>query len=150
MKMFSFLFGILLLAASATAANKTLLNLDKSGLALQGYDPVAFFTQKKPVKGNPEFKAVRNGAAYYFASAENKDLFEKDPGKYEPAFGGYCAYGVSRGALAPIKIEAWQMLNGRLLMQKNESIRDAFNKDPQGNFRKADGNWPGLVNSKGK
>jgi aquaporin Z len=150
MKKIAVLSATLFLTVFAWADAKTLLNLDNSGLAIQGYDPVAFFTEKKPVKGKPEFKAAHNGATYQFASAENKALFEKAPAKYEPAFGGYCAYGVSRGALAPIKIEAWQMVNGRLLMQKNESIRDAFNKDPQGNFARANANWPGLVEKKGK
>jgi len=130
--------------------NKTLINLDKAGVAIQGYDPVAFFTDSKPVKGKPEFPARHNGALYYFASKEHRELFKGDPAKYEPVFGGYCAYGVSHGSRAPVKIEAWQIVNGRLLMQYDLGVKDEFNKDQQGTLKKADQNWPGLVDKYGK
>ena len=139
-----------LLALAAVAENKTLLNLDKSGIAIQGYDPVAFFTDGKPVKGKPEFVARHDGAVYRFASREHRDLFTKDPAKYEPQFGGYCAYGVSRNKLAPVDIEAFQIVDGKLLMQYSKDIRDDFNKDTKGNLSKASANWPGLVDKKGK
>jgi YHS domain-containing protein len=137
-------------AATTLAAGKQLLNLDRTGVGIQGYDPVAFFTDQKPVKGNPQFQSDYNGAKYYFASAEHKALFDKEPSKYEPQFGGYCAYGVSHGAKAPIKIEAWQIVNGRLLMQYDRGVKDDFNKDQQGTLKKADQNWPGLVDKYGK
>ena len=147
-------FGLLLLLlASATplcAQPKSLLNLDKSGLAVQGYDPVAFFTENKPVKGRMEFKSVRNGATYYFASSENKARFDKEPAKYEPAFGGFCAYGVSRNKLAEIDPEAFQVVDGHLLLQYSKGVRNEFNKDTQGNLSRANANWPALVEKKGK
>lgn len=129
---------------------KLLQNVDREGIALQGYDPVAFFTLQQPVRGRKEFTSDHHGARYQFASKKHKELFDADPVKYEPQFGGYCAYGVSRGAVVGIKIEAWQIVNGRLLMQKNEGIRDDFNKDPQGNLKKADAQWPDLVRRKMK
>jgi YHS domain-containing protein len=138
------------LAFPALIQAKTLLNLDKDGVAIQGYDPVAFFTDPKPVKGKPEFPARRNSAVYYFASKEHRELFKKDPSKYEPAFGGYCAYGVSRGKLVEIDVEAFQIVDGRLLLQYSKGVRDDFNKDTKGNLGKADGKWPGLVDKKGK
>jgi YHS domain-containing protein len=128
---------------------KSLKNLDKNGLAIQGYDPVAFFTQNKPVKGRPEIQSSYNGATYLFASAEDKAAFDANPAKYEPQFGGFCAYGVSRGRLVPIKVEAFQIVNGRLLLQYDLDVRDDFNKDQAGNLGKADQNWPGLVERKG-
>jgi YHS domain-containing protein len=137
-------------AAAAFAQDKTLLNLDKSGLALQGYDPVAFFTENKPVKGNMEFHSAYHGAIYYFASAEDKARFDQDPAKYEPAFGGFCAYGASRNKLAPIDPAAFQIVEGRLLLQYSTSVRNEFNKDVSGNLAKARANWPGLVEKKGK
>jgi len=137
-------------AATTLAAGNQLLNLDRTGVGIQGYDPVAFFTDQKPVKGNPQFQSDYNGAKYYFASAEHKALFDKEPSKYEPQFGGYCAYGVSHGGKAPIKIEAWQVVNGRLLMQYDLSVKDDFNKDQQGTLKNADQNWPGLVDKYGK
>src|SRR3974390_3790281 len=99
MRKLALLLFSLALAVPLYAQTKSLLNLDKNGLALQGYDPVAFFTDNKPVKGKADLKSVYQGAIYYFASTENKASFDKEPAKYEPAFGGYCAYGVSRNKL---------------------------------------------------
>ena len=138
------------LALSAFAQSKTLLNLDKTGVAIQGYDPVAFFTDNKPLKGKPEFPARHNGALYYFASNEHRELFKSEPAKYEPVFGGYCAYGVSKGKLVEIDVTAFQIVNGRLLLQYSKGVRDDFNKDTNGNLAKAESNWPGLVEKKGK
>jgi YHS domain-containing protein len=138
------------LAVSLAAQTKTLLNLDKTGLAIQGYDPVAFFTDGKSIKGKPEFPARYNGALYCFASKEHRDVFKADPTKYEPAFGGYCAYGVSRNKLVEIDVEAFQIVDGRLLLQYSKGIRDDFNRDTKGNLSKADANWPVLMEKKGK
>ncbi|HUI51336.1 MAG TPA: YHS domain-containing (seleno)protein [Terriglobales bacterium] len=129
---------------------KTLENLDKNGVAIQGYDPVAFFTQNKPVPGSPQFQSSYKGATYHFASAEDKAAFDANPAKYEPQFGGFCAYGVSVGRLVPIKVEAFQIVNGRLLLQYDLDVKDKFNKDQTGNLQKADQNWPGLVEKKGR
>ncbi len=129
---------------------KTLENLDKNGVAIQGYDPVAFFTQNKPVKGNEQFQSAYKGATYYFASAADKAAFDGAPAKYEPQFGGFCAYGVSKGKLVPIDVEAFQIVNGRLLLQYDLDVKDKFNKDPAGNLQKADENWPALVEKKGR
>jgi len=132
------------------AQNKALLNLDKNGLGIQGYDPVAFFTDNQPVPGKPEFQLRHHGALYYFASKEHRDLFKSEPTKYEPAFGGYCAYGVSRNKLVEIDVRAFQIVDGRLLLQYSKGVRSDFNRDTKGNLAKADGNWPGLVEKKGK
>jgi YHS domain-containing protein len=150
MKQLSILCLVVGLTLSASAQTKTLLNLDKEGVAIQGYDPVAFFTDSKPVKGKPEFVAKKDGAVYLFASKEHRDLFLKEPAKYEPQFGGYCAYGLSKNKLAPVEVDAFQIVGGRLLMQYSKGIRDDFNKDTKGNLSKADSNWPGLVSTKGK
>ena len=141
---------VLALALPAFAESKTLLNLDKTGLAIQGYDPVAFFTDNKPVKGKPELGLRHNGALYYFTSKEHRDAFKTDPSKYEPQFGGYCAFGVSRGKLVEIDVEAFQIVDGKLLLQYSKGVRDDFNKDTKGNLAKADANWSGLVEKKGK
>lgn len=138
------------LALPLAAQTKTLLNLDKDGLAIQGYDPVAFFTNGKPVKGKSEFPARHNGALYYFASKEHRDLFKADPAKYEPVFGGYCAYGVSRNKLVEIDVDAFQIIDGKLLLQYSKGVRDDFSKDPKSNLAKANANWPALVEKKGK
>jgi len=138
------------LLRSVFASDPRLLNLDSSGVALQGHDPVAFFTVGGPVKGEEAWTSEYHGAKYRFHSAKNKALFDATPAKYEPQFGGYCAYGVGRGVLVPIKIEAWQIVDGRLLLQKNLSIRDEFNRDPKGNLVRADSQWPKLESRKGR
>lgn len=138
------------LALPALAQSKSLLNLDKSGLAIQGYDPVAFFTDSKPVLGRPELGYRHHGALYHFSSKEHRDAFKADPAKYEPAFGGYCAFGVSRNKLVEIDVEAFQIVDGKLLLQYSKGVRDDFNKDTKGNLAKANANWPTLVERKGK
>lgn len=147
-----FLPTILLLLAvlPVLAQSKSLLNLDKAGVAIQGYDPVAFFTDGKPVKGDAKFPFRHNGATYLFASKEHRDAFKAEPTKYEPVFGGYCAYGVSRGKVVEIDVEAFQIVDGRLLLQYSKGVRSDFNKDAKGNLAKAEANWPVLVEKKGK
>ena len=149
-KLVSLLVFLPFIATSVLAENKSLLNVDKNNLAIQGYDPVAFFTENKPIKGRPEFKAAYEGAIYLFVSAENQKLFEKEPSKYRPAFGGFCAYGVSRNKLVEIDPEAFQIVDGHLLLQYSKGVRNDFNKDVQGNLAKAKQNWPALVEKKGR
>ena len=99
MKKLSLILLALGLALPVFAQTKTLLNLDKSGVAIQGYDPVAFFTDGKPVKGDAKFVSKRDGAIYLFASKEHKDLFNADPAKYEHVFGGYCDQRLAKFSL---------------------------------------------------
>ena len=144
---------VLVLALSlATLAQqkKRLLNLNEDGVAVQGYDVVAFFTDNKPVKGNVEFQSLFNGARYYFANADHKKLFDASPAKYEPQFGGFCAYAVSQGYTAKIDVDAFQIVDGRLILQYNKDIREKFNLDTPGNLKKAEKNWPEIVEKKGK
>jgi YHS domain-containing protein len=149
-KFVSLLVFVPFVATTLFAGTKSLLNVDKNGLAIQGYDPVAFVTESKPVKGKPEFKSSYQGATYLFVSAENKMRFDKEPNKYEPAFGGFCAYGVSRNKLVEIDPEAFQIVDGHLLLQYSKGVRNDFNKDTQGNLAKAKSNWPVLLEKKGK
>jgi YHS domain-containing protein len=150
MKTLTVLFLAVGLALSSPAQTKSLLNLDKSGVAIQGYDPVAFFKEGQPVMGKPLITSTYNGAIYQFASPYHKKVFDADPAKYEPVFGGYCAYGVCRNKLVEVDVEAFQIVDGKLLLQYSKGVRDTFNKDQQGNLAKANANWPGLVEKKGK
>jgi YHS domain-containing protein len=150
MRKLALLLLSLFFAGPLLAQTKSLLNLDKTGVAIQGYDPVAFFTDHKPVKGKPEFASKHEGATYLFSSKEHQDLFDKEPSKYEPVFGGYCAYGVSRNKLVEIDVNAFQLVDGHLILQYSKGVRDDFNKDAKGNLAKAKQNWPGLVEKKGK
>ena len=121
-----------------------------SKVALSGYDPVAFFTDSKPVNGSPFIAAEHQGATYFFATEEHKKLFTEDPDKYVPQFGGFCAYGVSVGKLFPVDITTWQVREGKLYLNLNGDVLKKFNADFDGNVAKADQNWPGLVKKKGK
>ena len=151
MKRLLLLFLTLVLAGPALAqTNKALLNLDRQGVAVQGYDPVAFFVNHKPVKGTPGIQSNDHDAIYRFATPEDKALFDANPAHYEPAFGGYCAYGVSKGHLASVKVEAFQIIKGRLLMQNNQRVRDSFNENQTANLAKADATWPELAGKNGK
>lgn len=154
------LFALLLVAAGAmfTAAaapttsvvsgQKTLINKTPDGLALQGYDPVAYFTDHKPVKGDAAFTATHEGATYRFASAEHRDLFVSNPQKYAPAFGGYCGYAVSVGKIRPINPELWSIVDGTLILQHSAGAVGLWQKDVSGNKTKADALWPRLVVAK--
>lgn len=136
------------LALTVMSAAGELVSIDKKGLALQGYDPVAYFTVKKPTKGSPQFTATYKGARYQFANAEHKAEFEKSPARYEPQFGGYCGYAASINKISPISPEYWQVLDGRLVLQHNQKAWDLWTRDVPGNLKKADANWPQLKNRK--
>lgn len=116
-----------------------------SGIAVDGFDPVAFFTDKKPTNGDPSISTTYKGAKYFFASKEHKAKFEADPDKYVPQFGGYCAYGVAVNALFPVDLNTWQVRNGKLYLNLNPEILKLFNKDFEGYVVKAEKNWPELV-----
>jgi YHS domain-containing protein len=121
------------------------LNLDKDGVALKGYDPVAYFTQKQPVLGRADLRVEHGGATYLFASPEHRAAFEAEPAKYVPAYGGYCAYGVAQGAKADIDPAAFTVVDGRLYMNLDAGIQKRWRRDIPGYIKKADANWPALV-----
>lgn len=118
------------------------INADPHGrIALQGYDPVAFQIAGKAIKGNPAILAEYDGYKFAFASEENKAAFEKDSEKYLPAYGGYCAFGISIGVLFPVEIDTWEIIDGRLVLQYSAEAKQMFAKDKVENIRKADANW---------
>jgi YHS domain-containing protein len=136
--------------AGEPVRGKFLVNVDENGVALQsGHDPVAFFAEHKPVKGDPRYQTAYQGAIYYFASADNKATFEKNPAKYEPQFGGFCGYAASINKISPISVEQFEILDGRLVLQHNKKAWDLWHQDVPGNLKKADQNWPGLVDRNG-
>jgi YHS domain-containing protein len=121
---------------------KQVINADPHGkVALQGYDPVAFHTVKMAVKGDPAILAEYRGYKYLFTSEANKGMFEKEAERYLPAYGGFCAFGVSLGVLFPVEIDTWEIIDGRLVLQFNHTFKQKFKEDQDGNIRKADDNW---------
>lgn len=119
-------------------------NLDKN-VAIQGYDPVSYFTTGKATKGNKDLVAVAEGITYYFVTASNKDLFLKDFKKYEPQYGGWCAYAMgTSGEKVEIDPETFKILNGKLYLFYHtwtNNTLNKWNKDEMNLKTKADKNW---------
>ncbi|HKO79108.1 MAG TPA: YHS domain-containing (seleno)protein [Chitinophagaceae bacterium] len=148
------ILSFLMLIATTTKAqhNEGLMfnNTNENGVILDGYDPVAFFTDNKPVKGDAQFQFTYDKAIYYFVSQEHLDLFKADPEKYKPQFGGWCAYAVSLGRVAPIDVNTFSIVNNRLVIQHNQRAVNGWNKDVQGNLALADKYWPKVSEKGGK
>lgn len=123
---------------------KTQFNLEK-GIAIQGYDPVAYFTQNKAVEGDKANAIFYAGVTYYFSSAANKELFKKDPAKYEPQYGGWCAYAMgAKGEKVEIDPETFKIVNGKLYLFYNKAFNNTlktWNKDEANLKAAADKNW---------
>jgi YHS domain-containing protein len=115
------------------------------GIAIKGYDPVAYFTDGKPVKGLYEHRLDWQGAEWRFASREHLDLFKADPARYAPQYGGYCAWAVAQNDTAGIDPAAWRIVDGKLYLNYNDKIQARWEADIPGNITKADANWPGLL-----
>jgi len=146
----SILILVTFLGINALLSAKTLVNVDRNGIGISGHDPVAYFTDGKAEKGAPEFSSTADGVTYLIATPDHKATFDSSPSKYEPQFGGFCAYGLSRGSLIEIDPTAFQIVNGRLLLQYSKGVMNTFNKDAVTNLQKADQNWPVLLENKGK
>ncbi len=112
------------------------------GAAIEGYDPVAYFTDGKAVPGKDGITHEWMGATWKFANAEHRDAFAADPGKYAPQYGGFCAWAVSQGYTAKIDPAAWRIENGKLYLNYSKSVQARWAKDIPGNVAKADANWP--------
>jgi YHS domain-containing protein len=118
-----------------------------NAIAINGYDPVAYFTASDAIEGSSDHTADWNGATWQFSSKENRDLFAADPIKYAPQFGGYCAYAVSRGYTASTSPNAWTVHDGKLYLNYNRAVRTIWSRDIPGNITKAEKNWPSVLDA---
>jgi hypothetical protein len=114
--------------------------------AIEGYDPVAYFTEGKPRQGVDAFSFEWGNATFKFSSAGNLALFKADPEKYAPQYGGYCAYAVSEGATASTVPEAWSIVDGKLYLNFSLGVKNRWSKDIPGRIAAADSNWPAVLN----
>ncbi|WP_204113437.1 YHS domain-containing (seleno)protein [Shimia biformata] len=114
-------------------------------VAINGTDPVAYFTEGKPVAGSANHKVMWNGADWHFANAENAAKFSEKPEAYAPVFGGYCAFAASKGYLAPTVPEAWTIHEDRLYLNFSLRARELWLQDVPGNIKKGMANWPGIL-----
>ena len=116
------------------ARNTREFNLADNGLAIQGYSPVSYFTTGKPEKGDPKHAVTCRGVTYWLTSDEQVRLFNADPSRYEPAFGGWCAYGAAIEKKFPIDPSSFKIIDGRLfLFLKNDKVdaRELWNKEDE-------------------
>jgi YHS domain-containing protein len=124
-------------------------NLERQ-VAIQGFDPVAYFVSE-PIEGNKQIFAKHNDVIYYFSTEENKNLFVKNPSKYEPQYGGYCAYAIGEnGEKVSINPKTFKIVNGKLYLFYNAYFTNtlkSWNKNEDELKREADENWINILNS---
>jgi YHS domain-containing protein len=116
-----------------------------SNVAVQGYDPVAYFTEGAPTKGSSQFSTSYRGAEYRFATEENLQRFLKAPEKYAPQYGGYCAWAISQGYTAKGDARHWKIVDGKLYLNFNRKIQERWETDIDGFITAADDNWPTVL-----
>ncbi len=140
------IIGVVTLAALAqpALAGSTWNTSRWTGVAIDGADAVAYFTEARAVEGSSKFTHQWQGAKWRFASAANRDAFAANPEKYAPQFGGFCAWAVSQGYTATIERDAWKIVGGKLYLNYSKSVQTQWAEDVPGNIKKAETNWPGL------
>ena len=135
---------VLLLDAGRAAALEPVWSSWR-GLAIAGYDPVAYFTDGKPVAGSSDFTTEWKGATWRFASAAHRDQFVATPDRFAPQYGGYCAWAVSQNYTAGIDPAAWKIVDGKLYLNYSKDVQKDWEQDVPGNIGKADASWPKLL-----
>ena len=144
------LMSSLVIAGAANAGTETNissgLTIKGHGLAVHGYDVVAYFTKGEPTVGRAKYSAVHNDATYRFASKAHLEAFKKNPVKFVPQYGGYCAYGVSVRAKFDGDPRLWKIVNGKLYLNLNEDIQKTWEKNIPGNIKKANRHWKRIAN----
>ena len=117
----------------------------RTDTAIRGYDPVAYFTDSKPVKGSDKFVHEWMGAKWKFASQDHLDKFKADPAKYAPQYGGYCAYGIAVGNVVKIEPDQWSVVDGKLYLNYDDDVSKKWKKDTAGYIKKADSTFDALI-----
>lgn len=125
-------------------------NADAKGVVLKGYDPVAYFTAGQPTKGSDKITAAHNGVTFHFASAANRDAFVKEPTKYLPEYGGFCAFGVASGYKVDADPTVWRIVDGKLYVNYNKSVGQKFGADVASYIKQANDKWPALKDKPAK
>ncbi len=139
------IFSLMLPLGAVHAAEKPVYTGIFSNVAVGGYDPVAYFTENKPVKGDSRFAHEYAGTQWHFTSAANRDAFIAEPRRYAPQYGGYCAWAVSEGGTASADPKLWKIVDGKLYLNYDAGVQKKWELDIAGHIRKADQNWPGVL-----
>jgi YHS domain-containing protein len=135
------LTAALLAASASTFAADIDVSADANDLAIQGYDPVAYFTAAAPTKGSQQYTATYKNAIYQFSSAQNRDLFQANPSKYAPQYGGFCAFGVTKGRKFDTDPTAWRVVDGKLYLNLNHDVQRDWVKDIPGYITTGNETW---------
>ncbi|MCI0414306.1 YHS domain protein [bacterium] len=150
MKRISICVFLLIISVLSFADQATQLVNAKDRIAVRGYDVVAYFKDAKATKGDKQIQHKWNGATWYFANESNRDLFAKDPQKYAPQFGGYCAYAASKNYIYDADPEFWKIVDGKLYLNYNGDAKKIWEQDIPGNIKKGNENWPDLMKKERK
>ena len=135
--------ALLLVLPFAMAGEPAVFATDEG--AIRGYDPVAYFTVGAATRGSDQFSAEWQGSTFRFANADNLAAFKADPAAYAPQYGGYCAYALSKGAIAGTVPEAWSIVDGKLYLNYSTAVQQRWKQDIPGNIRAANANWPAVL-----
>lgn len=135
-----------LLLGSLTYAADIDVNANLNDVAIQGYDPVAYFVKGGPVQGSTRYTATYKNATYQFSSADNRDAFRANPEKFAPQFGGFCTYGVTKERKFDTDPMAWKISDGKLYLNLNKGVQKTWLKDVPGNIVAANGIWSDIKN----
>lgn len=141
----AFALGASFAAAPAQADQAPVHTGLLSRVAVDGYDPVAYFTDGRPVRGTTQHRVTHQGYEYRFASAEHLAAFRANPARYLPQYGGYCAWAVAQGYTAAGNPNNWRIVDGRLYLNYNDEIQTRWERDIPGFIRSANGNWPRVL-----
>lgn len=131
---------LLFFTGSIFAQEKTFY--EKNGVAINGYDPVAYFTESKAIEGKEAFSFVWNETKWLFSSQQNLDAFKANPAKYAPQYGGFCAFGVSEKHKSPTDPDAWTIVDDKLYLNYSKKVKELWSKDIPNRIKKANDNWP--------
>lgn len=116
----------------------------KDGLAVSGYDAVAYFTEGRARRGSPEFEHAWSGVTWRFSSAAHRDAFAAEPARYAPQYGGYCAWAVSKDYTYAADPEAWAVVGGKLYLNYDRAVQERWRADADA-IARADRNWPAVL-----
>lgn len=142
MRRFIILLIMLVFLPLTAARADTSIFSESSGVAIGGYDTVAYFKAGHPMPGQRDFAVMWKGVTWLFVSDGNRQAFESNPRAYAPQFGGYCAYAVSNGYLMNGDPMAWEIVDNRLYLTFSPPVHQIWRKDRDGHIAKGEGNWP--------
>ena len=145
MKSLGLVVVLLFSVGSNVFASGVVNQAESSGLAIHGYDPVAYFEQGKAIPGDKSIIYEHEGVSWSFSSEKNRDLFAANADQFVPQYGGYCSFAASRGYVADADPTAWQIVNGKLYLNYNNRVHRKWANNISENIIAGDKNWPGLA-----